>query len=324
MEGPNKFNSSAANYSSSKTHRNVTIGIVASIDDDQGLNRIKVAINGSASKGGDNGVAIADLPWCYPMQPKFFTSTPKVGESVFIFTFDTDKQHSDRLYLGPIISQPQNLNYDARTTTSLSGFQIGTYAPNVNIDNIPALNGVFPNPEDISIQGRYNTDIILKKNEVLLRSGKFVESTPNANNPFSISFNDKTQGYIQIKNGVILKKGDASTPNEIGTVTNIISSKINLLTHKDGNPRFNLLNQDNLLSDDELTKILATAHPLPFGDIMLQYLRLLKNALLSHVHNGNGTVPTDLTSGNSQPVSQFVKAAENLERQMISANIKIN
>jgi hypothetical protein len=51
-------------------------------------------------------------------------------------------------------------------------------------------------------------------------------------------------------------------------------------------------NNENLISDSELSKILSSeidggAHRLPFGDVLLEYLKLLKEALFSHVHNGN-------------------------------------
>ena len=105
----------------------------------------------------------------------------------------------------------------------------------------------------------------------------------------------------------------------------MVASKINLITHANGNPRFNVTNQDNLISDDDLAKILAEAHQLPFGDILLQYLRLLKDAFLAHVHNGSGNTPTDLTiSGNKQSVAIFKTKADALENSMLSANIRIN
>ena len=40
--------------------KNVQIGIVASIDDPQGLGRIKVAIPGSATNGGDEGILLVE------------------------------------------------------------------------------------------------------------------------------------------------------------------------------------------------------------------------------------------------------------------------
>jgi hypothetical protein len=57
----------------------------------------------------------------------------------------------------------------------------------------------------------------------------------------------------------------------------------------------------------------------------LDYLRLLKNAIFSHVHNGNGNPATDLTaSGNVQAIAALKSKAEDLENRMLSKNIRIN
>ena len=56
-----------------------------------------------------------------------------------------------------------------------------------------------------------------------------------------------------------------------------MANKINLITLADGSPNFNVLNQENLISDDELANILKGAHQLPLGDVLLEYLILLKN-----------------------------------------------
>lgn len=299
--------------------RTVQIGIVASVDDPNNLGRIKIRVPGQTNVGGDGNTPIDELPWSYPMMPKFFTSLPKVGEGVFVMTFSNQSSHADRLYFGPIISQLDKLNLDLLNTTGLNSFTFATTNPNVATTRIPALNGVFPKPDDISIQGRYNTDIILRKNEILIRAGKFVESKPNENNPYAFQFNNSTQGFIQIKNNV-----NFGGQSGIGSVTNIVGSKINLITHKDGVPRFNVMNQESQISDEEILNILQNAHPLPFGDLLVQYLILLKNAFLNHVHNYNGIPPTDLTVGNTLPVKEFNDKAEDLENRMLSKNIRIN
>jgi hypothetical protein len=91
-------------------------------------------------------------------------------------------------------------------------------------------------------------------------------------------------------------------------------------------------NNENLISDSELSKILSSeidggAHRLPFGDVLLEYLKLLKEALFSHVHNGNGNTATDLTSsGNKQALTEFKAKAEKLEKKcylIISGLIKM-
>lgn len=299
---------------------NIQIGRVDFIDDENDLGRIKVVIKGPKNRGGDDGKTSEELPWCYPLLPKHLSVVPKKGESVFIFYFNRNREHTDRLYLGPLISQPQKLNKDDSDFGSIDAFTFGTQTPSVAPSTIPDLIGVFPNKEDVSIQGRYNTDITQKTNEVVIRAGKFVETQQTTNNPFKIAFNKK-QAFIQLKNDVNVPTTNGTIK---GTVSNILAHKINLLTYDDGTPIVNI-NNLNLISDDELDNIFKNAHQLPFGDILLEYLKLMKNALLFHVHNGNGNPPTDLTAkGNVLAVKSFKDKADELENRMLSRNIRIN
>lgn len=309
----------------------IRIGVVKEIEHnsgpkkDMGLGRIKVHIKGPKSQGADDGKSEIDLPWCFPLLPKHLSVTPKIGEAVLIFVFSDYQQHVDRLYIGPIISQLPLLDRDPSEFSALAGFTFAPAYPAKNPKLIPELNGVFPEPHDISIQGRYNTDITQKNNEIVIRAGKFETSKPNDNNPYSFKFNTRTQSYIQIKNDVIVVPKTNNQDELRGSVTNIVASKINLITHADGSPRFNITNQDNLISDDELANILDQAHQLPFGDVLLQYLILMKEALFNHVHNGSGNFPTDLTSdGNKQSIAIFKTKADDLEKSMLSKNIRIN
>ena len=324
-------------YSNKSKFNYLKYGEVMSVDDPNGLGRIKVWIKGSVSSGGDDEIKdnIDNLAWCLPLLPRHLSIQPKVGEGVWIFLFSRDKENSDRMYMGPVISQLNKLNYDEARTTALAGLTYGSISPNVNITNkgnaiaLPELVGVFPDPEDVSIQGRYNTDITQKENEIVIRAGKFVE-TPIFNmteNPYPFVFNKATQGYIQIKNDAILettKTDKTLVGNRTGTITNIVSNKINLITHG-GSPKFDVTNQQNLISDDEMLRILSEAHQVPFGDILLDYLKLLKEAFLNHVHNGHGNKATDLTiDGNKQALKAFRDKAKELEDSMLSKNIRIN
>jgi hypothetical protein len=301
----------------------ISYGEVVSVYDEKNLGRIKVKLFGSTSAGGDKNITKEDLAWCTPMLPKVFSVTPKVGEAVIIFQFNQNLTHADRLYLGPIISQPNKLRKDAFIETALAGFNFGHQETSSDIRLRPELAGVFPNIDDISVQGRFNTDITQKENEVVIRAGKFVEVAKNSETPYGIEFNKTSQGYFQLKNNTSIGN------NQKGTMTNIVSNKINLLTHN-GSPSFNLNNKNGLISDFELLKIISPeelggAHRLPFGDVLLEYLKLLKNALLLHVHNNNGLPPTDLTtSGNIQAIEAFKLKAANLENRMLSNNIRIN
>jgi hypothetical protein len=315
----------SGDYDDVSNFKYLKFGIVVSVDDENGLGRIKVRINGTAATGGDKNTSDADLPDAHPMLPKHLQITPKVGEAVWVFVFDKNRQHTDRLYVGPVTSQSDRLTYDDGKLTAFRGFSFGATLPNTNIENIPQLMGVFPNKEDVSIQGRYNTDITQKVNEIVLRAGKFESAPTTDKNPYPFIFNTKTQAYIQIKNDVSLSRNQEGGAGEKGTITNIVANKINLITHKDGSPRFNVTGQDNLISEDEMFRILEEAHQLPFGDVLIEYLKLLKEALFAHVHNGNGNPATDLTaSGNKQALATFKSRAEDLEKSMLSKNIRIN
>jgi hypothetical protein len=294
-------------------------GEVISIDDEFGLGRIKVRVNGATAAGGDKDILNSELPYAFPLLPKHLQIIPRVGEMVWVFVFDKNRQHVDRIYIGPITSQLNKLNFDEARLAAMAGFTFGPMNPSVNVDSIPQLKGIFPDKEDISIQGRFNTDITQKRNEIVLRAGKFETSEINKSNPYPFIFNTRTQGFLQIKNDAIIGE------NKLGTISTLVSNKINLITHGGGSPRFDVTNQDDLISDIEMKRILTEAHQLPFGDILLEYLILMKNALFNHVHNGSGNSATDLSSsGNKQSLGIFKKRADDLEKSMLSKNIRIN
>ena len=320
MPAENAFGSNLPPVLSSVTIKTVQLAKVVSTDDENALGRIKVRIPGPTSIGGDGDLPLEKIPWAYPMVPKFFSVTPKVDEAVFVMVFSQDKLHSDRLYFGPIISQYPNLDFDSINDRALTPFSFAQIPPKTNYEQISVINGVFPKKEDVAIQGRYNTDIILKKNEILIRAGKFTESKPNENNPYPFEFNATSQGFIQIRNNIPIEKPKDDSIQMKGSVANIMASKINLLGYVDSSPRFNI-NQENQFSDEDILNILENAHPLPFGDILIQYLRLLKTAFINHVHNNNGLKPTGT---GDKSVQNFVKQAEALENAMLSKNIRIN
>lgn len=286
-------------------------GVVVSNIDELSANRVKVRI-----VGVDDHISDVDLDYAFPMLQKFVHIVPKVGETVLIFIPDARNTNIDRLYVGPIISQPQLLNKDSELfspkSALSSGIKDGLPSPNT----IPENRGVYPKIDEIAIQGRNNNDIILKDKEVLLRAGKFDSSTTKGDIP---KFNRVNPSYIQIKHDVTLKQGTESTNPEIGGVINIVSNKINLLTHKNGSPRFALNDQNSMISDKELLKIMEEAHPLVFGDKLIELIRILTNAFLNHVHAYPGMRPQDLSGGND-----IDKLLDFDVKSILSKNIHIN
>lgn len=281
-------------------------GIVLSNNDPNDAGRIKVRI-----KGVDDSIVDGELPFCFPMLQKFFHVTPKVGEVVFILIPSAKNPYSDRVFFGPIVSQPQMLFKDTYLDGATSMLNSGFMREKPSPSSIPENKGVSPNKEDVAIQGRDNSDLIFKPNEVIIRAGKFDLNTAKGEIP---KFNLVNPSYIQVKHNLNLNNQRIKS----GAI-NIVSDKINLITHKDGAPRFILNNQDSMISKEELDKIINEAHPLVFGDTLIKYLRLLRDAFLNHVHAYNGLKPEDLSGVND--IEECLKF--DLD-SMLSKNIRIN
>jgi len=261
----------------------------------------------------DKDVQESDLTNCFPLMPSHLNVVPKVGEAVFIFTFDNGTKYADRFYMGPIISSPLKLKKDSISETGLAGLSVSPVTANVNIDTLVDAQGVFPDLVDIALQGRDNADLILKENEVFLRAGQHVLDN-------NLIFNKTNPAYVQLKfNAKIKESENRGTPPEYGSVANVVANKINLLTHKEGSPRFTITDQDGYIAEEELIKILEEAHPLVFGDTLLEYLKKLEMAFMNHVHRFPGLKPTAIRGEN------FIK--EYLEypvETMLSKNVKTN
>jgi hypothetical protein len=303
---------------------------VTSITDADDAGRIQVRVQGSDH---DNNVDINNKTIsAFPMLPKHINIVPKVGEGVLLFSFNSGSKTIDTMYMGPIASQPQNLDFADFELEAWNAFSFGAKKFSAAPTQRRKIRGGYADKADIAIQGRKNSDLILKDNEVLIRAGKFVFPEDDANNSRSndefddklgYKFNSRTQGYIQIKyNAQINVPKDENEAGEFGTVTNIVSNKINLLTHKEGSPRFNLTNQDNLISNEEMQKILEDAHPLVFGDKLIEFLEIVKVAVGNHNHKYPGLTP------HSEGQSEAAIAIQNMNEydlaQILSKNIRIN
>lgn len=286
-------------------------GLVVSNTDDIDASRITARIDGV-----DDNMKDVDLPFAFPMVQKFLHAVPNIGERVMIFIPDVNNPFVDRLFMGPLISQPQKLKNDNQPFSAKSALSSGIKEPNEAPSTIPESKGVYPKSEHIAIQGRDNSDIIFKPKEVLIRAGQAAITTKSGEIP---KFNKINPAYIQIKHDVILNENKETTSTERGSVVNVVGNKINLLTHKNGSPRFSLNDQDENILNEELQRILKEAHPLVFGDTLLEYLKILKDAFLNHVHSYPGMKPQDLGGENGIDTYRTF----NLE-SLLSKNIRIN
>lgn len=272
--------------------RTIYYGEVMSIDDPTDGGRIKVKILGLDNKITNTN----DLPYCYPMMPKFFHVYPKVGEIVRIFIEDVKYPQRSRFWLGSIISQPQKINYDS-FYTALSTTNLALTLPDEAPSKLPNADGVFPTKDEIGIVGRNNTDLILRDNQIEIRAGKHEPDDIlqlNVSNPASIKLSF-----------------DNIESNDYYSNTIIMSDKIALISHS-GNPQFKAAK----VNQEDRERIFEEGHPIARADVLVGALNIIRRAIINHIH-GYSALPADKNS--------IIKDLEAINfESIIQENIVIN
>ena len=278
-------------HSKENNVRNVYWGEVISINDETDGGRIKVRIPDL-----DNNVLNKNLEWCYPLMPKFIHIFPKPGEVVRIIIEDIKYPERSRFWIGSIISQLQNIDFDP-LYTALSTTNIALVAPNRAESTYPEAKGVYPNKEDIAVIGRNNTDIILRENDLELRAGKHELND-------SLKLNKKNPASVRL---TFLQE----TGNTIISNTIITSDRIGLISHE-GNPKFKF----GQLTSKDINRIFDEGHPMTRGDVLVRVLEIFRKAIIEHIH-AYDRLPSDK--------SKIIIDLENLNlEQVLQKNIVIN
>lgn len=288
-------------------------------DKSKGL-RIKVRIppydnNKDITREDDKGI-----PWCFPMLPKLLNVNPKIGELVIVFCQNLKSPKSQRLFIGPIISQDyvidNDQDFDINTKNSkssarrlLSGSTADkVFTPFPNPDTDGENEGTIPDREDIALRGRGNSDIVLTDDEVRIRCG--FKTNPNGVIKERLHFNSKDLAYILMR-----YRSGKDEISEYNSSVNIVGDRINLISH-DSKDYFDIGDRQSLITDDELSKILSKAHELPYGDVLVDFLKGFIDVFLRHVHPYNGLPPT-LQATDVQTLSPEWK-------NMLSQSVRIN
>lgn len=251
--------------------KSIYYGEVISIDDLTDGGMIKVKIPELDNRTGNN-----DLPWCFPLLPKFFHAYPQVGEIVRVFIEDTNYPQRSRFWLGSVISQLQKIGYDS-VYTALSTTNVAITNPEPAVSTYPDADGVFPLKSDVAIIGKVNTDVILRINEVHIRAGKHEPNDIlklNVKNPAEIS--------------LVFEQQDDSGEYQSNTI--MMADKIALISHS-GNPQFKAAR----LNTDDRKRIFDEGHPIARGDVLVEALNIIRNAIIAHIH-GYSNLPADKNS----------------------------
>lgn len=276
---------------------------VISVDDDTDGDRIKVLLIPE-----DAGKSKDELDYVFPLLPKMFHIKPKVGESVYVLTAFANDGKSQRFYLGPIITQPNHTNFEPHEFQSTTLNRGSAIKPDEAPSTNPNTRGAFPKEHDISIEGRKNSDIQITDDDVRLRAGvKLCDEADTRN----VVFNTKNPAYIKVNYNNERQEVSSSKPYN-STVT-VVGDKINLLGN---NNNFNLTDPDKLVTDSEMQKIIEKAHQLPYGDVLVEFLSLLRKAFLTHTHAFATYTPV--------PTTDIENVATYNLNKMLTDNVRID
>lgn len=289
---------------------------VLSIDDSTGSDLIRVRLESE-----DDGIEDNKLPYAFPLLPKVFHVKPRVGEGVLVLLAVADKEVSQRYYIGPVISQDQFLWYNEfQGATFMRGTEI---KPGAAQAGKKECNGIVPNDEDVCVRGRKNADIQLTDDDVRVKSGVKVVDEGDKK---VMSFNKQDPAYVKVKyhpGGLftqedIEKMDDGEIKQVCGTVT-LVGDKINLIQNqKDG---FVTTDETDLITDDELKRVMKEAYKLPYGEKLVEILTVFINAFLKHTHKFAMKVPTE----NDEIKELNNKKATLLDnKELLSDTVRIN
>lgn len=278
---------------------------VISVSDDTDADRIKVRLSPE-----DNSKRIDEIDYAFPILPKMFHVKPKVGEAVLVLLAVTNDGNSQRYYIGPVVSQDHRLNFDPYFQGADS-FLRGSYkkfdvAPRMNPDH----NGILPNDNDIVIRGRKNADIQITDDDVRIKAGVKVVDSANA---YNMMFNIKNPSYAKFKyHNASLADGSKSTAT-------IVSDKIALLSNNSPN-YFYTTDRKDLITDDELNRVIESAYKLPYGEKLVEFLNAFVDAFVKHTHPFQMLPPNPAYS-----TVLMEKKAQLLDKgEMLSDTVRIN
>lgn len=228
---------------------------------------------------------VDDLPWVFPLLPKHLQIIPKVGEMVLVFFPMLDSPNGNRFYIGPIISQDYYLNHGGRYE-ALSLLQGVSTKPLCHPSGNSENDGTYPDSDTIALQGRGDAAMWLKDEELRLMCGFKTQwknrSTIERADPGSLTFNKASLGYIQMKYDNF--KDDKN--KVFNSVTNIVSDRINLISHDGADKKnYKVNDQKELVDKETIEKIASDAESMVYGNKLINFLDQFRQVFRDHTHH---------------------------------------
>lgn len=217
-------------------------GIVIDTEDPMMLGRVRARFQNPPSDMGSYDDIIKSInnpPWneekdkwtardpfvFVPLMPYFVYQVPKNEELIQLVYLNKDYKFQNQYYIQSNFSSPTTTKFEynqgGNKFTGM-GTQFATPKPLKNQDGTytdSAIHkGVFPEPGDNALLGRGSADVIVKENEILIRTGKFKGSVLEPNVPPT---GNPQRGFLQLSRFNLSK---VQKPDKI--ITNILEQTV--------------------------------------------------------------------------------------------------
>lgn len=126
-----------------------------------------------------------------PLLPLFIYQVPKEGEYVHVVFYNTELPDRNKFYIQGNFSSPNNTKfepYDSSLAFTAKG-ERNSLPNNIRNNNGEYINvdqiGLYPDVNTIGLLGRYNSDILLPENGVVLRANTILDGSDQLNPTFN-------------------------------------------------------------------------------------------------------------------------------------------
>lgn len=219
---------------------------------------------------------------CQPLLPMHLYVMPQVGDRIKVLVVDTEldlNTTNNAYWVGPTVNTYSGMGEPGGISQKL--------APGKGISTDPEAKGLYPEKGEVGLLGKGNADLLLRKDEAMLRSGQ--RHRRNAT-----KLNTKNPAYLQLR----FSRGRSTA--------NVVADRINLLSHQ-GEGAF-----PAWLNDEAIEELLNQAHPVAWGDQVASLFKIIIRFLRTHRHRGSATPTYDELD------------TQGLEERLHSAHVRVN
>lgn len=286
--------------SENQSNRIIYPAIVRQVDDRAGYNRIKAEIvnindSGKIYSGKDKDLNIDNLPIAIPLLPEFMHVRPQIGECVLIILENPQDPTAARYWVGPLITQQTKLNFqsfqNSQTIFNKSSFRGNQIATNTSTDRDQDAGELFAKQDEIALQGRQNSDLVIGDNSIKLRAGIFKYGSFLENTEYPCKIELKIIDQPLNSTGVKLANQQLNKNFEPFSQQNITATNINLISPEGKFRNLSIGNKESEYNSriNDFGDLVKTLHPAVLGDELVNILHLILNYLFTHVHQPQST-----------------------------------